>query len=353
MAGEIFLITFRSQNKINLVLALFQKLLLFFLILFLLVQQGILPADCAGVLKHASLSTNGTEDGTLYKVKIETGQYCTKYGGIRKYTLYIPETNSALPTPPFPVVVLIHGFLMTGFQHSNNAKYFAARGFVALTPDMTRVLLGNETRSQNVKDILGEIDWLREQNKIPGSSLYGRLDPNRIGIAGSSAGGAVCLELLVAAQKANIPIQAMCSLDGVPWDRTWHSLSELERVNILSLRAEPGLCNYHARMLGYLAQLKFPYDDVKINGAHHCDTENPSSLGCHCVCGKSSEKNRAVFQRLMYLYLRDKLQAAHIDTNSETFVKTVQNLQYSGKVLSDLAQTQATELASKQVIPAE
>src|SRR5262249_13233981 len=163
-----------------------------------------------------------------------------------------------------------------------------------------KVLLGDETRMENVADVLDEISWLELQSRIPGNPLYGLVDSDRVGIAGNSAGGALCLELLLAAQKANIPIQAMCSLDGVPWDRTWSRMTKIKPVKMLSLRAEPGLCNYHARVLLYLARLKFPFDDVKINGAHHCDVENPTTFGCRCLCGRSDEKYRRIFQRLTY-----------------------------------------------------
>ena len=137
-----------------------------------------------------------------------------------------------VPSGHYPLVVLLHGFLMTGAQHRNNAEYFASHGFVAITPDLTKILLGDDTRMHNVSDVLAEISWLTEQSKASKGPLTGMIDPNRVGIAGNSAGGAACLELLVEAQQAKVPINAMCSLDGVPWDRSWTRLSQLEPVNI-------------------------------------------------------------------------------------------------------------------------
>lgn len=290
-------------------------------------------------------------DPELCDVKILSDRFRTKFGTTRTYTLYVPETNSALLTPPYPLVVLLHGFLMTGHQHSNNAKFFAQKGFVALTPDMTKILLGDENRMHNVHDILEQISTLIKESKDKSSPLYGLIDSNRIGIAGNSAGGAVCLELLLEAQKANIPIQAMCSLDGVPWDRTKARMEKLKPVSILSLRAEPGLCNYYSRMLGYLKLLKFPYRDVKLNGAHHCDVENPTTLGCRCVCGTSTAKYRAIFQHLTYLYFRDTLNPPILATNpTETFIDAVKNLKKEGIAVADLNQLEQIELAGNTQI---
>jgi hypothetical protein len=292
-----------------------------------------------------------TPDPELYKVKIVTAHFRTKSGTNRNYTLYIPEKNSILPESPFPFLVLIHGFFMTGYQHSNNAKYYAQRGFVTITPDMTKLLLGDENRTKNVCDILEQISGLIKDSKTPSSSLYGLIDPNRIGIAGNSAGGAVCLELLLEAQKTDIPIQAMCSLDGVPWDRTKKQMEKLKPVNILSLRAEPGLCNYYARMVPYLKLLKFAYNDVKINGAHHCDVENPTTLGCRCVCGASNEKNRALFQHLTYLFFRDSLSGSTLaGSPAETFIEAVKDLKKDGIAIADLNQLKPLRLAGSSTI---
>src|SRR5271168_5204098 len=77
----------------------------------------------------------------LYKVKIERGEFRTASGASRNYCIYIPENAPNLPAGPYPFVVLIHGFLMTGHQQSNNAEYCAERGMIAMTPDLSKILL--------------------------------------------------------------------------------------------------------------------------------------------------------------------------------------------------------------------
>jgi hypothetical protein len=230
----------------------------------------------------------------------------------------------------------MHGFLMSGNEQRNNAEYFAQRGFMIFAPNMTKILLGDQTRIENVADVLDHIIWLEKESKTPKSSLSGLVDPDRIAIGGNSSGGAVCLELLAEAQKHDVPVKAMCSLDGVPWDRTWDRVSGLKPVKILSLRAEPSLCNEHARMLTCLQALKFAYDDVKINGAHHCDAENPTTIGCLCICGTTNDKYRYLFARLLYLYLRDTLSAPRFASEEKSFKQVIYDLQRDNQVVAQL-----------------
>jgi len=63
-------------------------------------------------------------------------------------------------------------FLMTGAQQSANAMNLAERGFVVLTPNVTKVLLGDDTRMKNVHDVLDHISWLTGKD----SPLPGKVD---------------------------------------------------------------------------------------------------------------------------------------------------------------------------------
>jgi acetyl esterase/lipase len=278
----------------------------------------------------------------LYDYKIERAKMRTASGAEKSYTVYYPVRGmDTLPPPPYPVVVLIHGFLMTGREQTNNAVYMAQRGFVIVTPNITKILLGDKNRMNNVSDVLDHIRSVTKRSQTQGDVLFGLIDPQRLAIGGNSSGGAVVLESCLEAQKANIPLRAIVSLDGVPWDRTFDRVAQMKPVKVLSLRSVPSLCNYHARILRYLAKLDFPFDDVLINNAHHCDAENPTTIGCMCVCGWTEDKYRWLYQLLLYYYLKDALNAPEISTPSKSFVQFVNDLQKENKVTPQLKQSLA------------
>ncbi len=280
----------------------------------------------------------------LYEVKVTHGKRMTQGGRSRGYTLYVPKPVGNLKGGPYPLAVLIHGFLMTGEQQSNNAQGLAERGFIVLTPDLTKVLLGDDTRMENVADIVDHIKWLESKD----SPISGQIDPNRVAIGGNSSGGAVILETALEAQKAKLPIAALVSLDGVLWDRSMDRLKDMQPVKFLALRAETSICNEHARLLEHLTKLKFPIDDVKVVGAHHCDVENPTTLRCSCVCGTSHNKYRRIFAQLLYAWLRDKFNAPTFSPDAPSFNKLVQGLEKDGKVIAHLDQRVTVQLTTTE-----
>jgi Chlorophyllase enzyme len=254
-------------------------------------------------------------------------------GSYRSYTLFVPKSDPALPKPPFPVAVLIPGFFRSGTQMRNNAEYLVNRGFIVITPNLSRILLFEKHRMHNVQTVMDEIAWLTEQNKIPGGALEGMVDPDRVALLGHCSGGAVCIEVLLAAQKAKIPICTFVSNDTVAWSRSLDRMSSIMPVDILSLRSEPGLCNEYGIALKYLRRLKFQYEDIVVKGAGHCDGENPTNFGCLCVClGPSHKKYRDLFQLLTYLYFRDSLKAPALWSPTASFTQISQLLEGKGKI---------------------
>lgn len=282
----------------------------------------------------SQIETEGPPEAGTYSIKTVKGTRCTSGGTMQSYTIYLPDSKEA--QGPFPTVMLIHGFLMTGEQHRNNAEYMAKHGFIVLTPDISKWLWGDDKRTRNVDDLVDDLAWLTGKKGDQPECVRGLVDSSRVGVAGNSSGGAAALELALQAQKINMPVQALVSLDGVPWDRTLEHLHELAPIKLLTLRAEPCICNYHARMLKFLSSLSFPYEDVKVNGARHCDVENPTTLGCFSICGKSDAEHRVVFQNLLYLYFRDQLSAPKVGTTEKSFESYISELQSEKKVVKEM-----------------
>ena len=254
-------------------------------------------------------------------------------GAYRSFTLFVPQKDSVLPEPPFPVAVLIPGFLCSGAQMRNNAEYLVKRGFIVITPNLSKILLLDKHRVHNVQTVLDEITWLIEQDKTPGNALQAMIDPDRVGLLGHSFGGSACIEVLLEAQKANIPIHTFVSNDSVPWCRSMRRMSSITPVDILSLRAGPALCNECGIVLRYFRRLKFPYEDILVKGAGHCDGENPIKSWCLCLCAAPSrKKHRDLFQLLTYLYFRDSLKAPALWSPTANFTQITQLLEEKGKI---------------------
>jgi len=335
------------KNINSLLSSLNKKLLPLALAFYLLSSITLIPAFSNPNTPPHTQKQTSIPESNLYSVKVEHGSHHTISGAKRSYVLYIPQTNSALPKGPFPVVVMVHGFLMSSNQQSNTCYFLAQRGFVVLAPNMSKVMLGSTNRTENVNDVVDQTVWLVEQSKKPDSKYYGLVDPKRMAIAGNSSGGAVCFEVALRAQEVGTPFRTLCSLEGVPWDRTLNKMKDIEPMHILALRAESCLCNYHWNVLAYLKQLKFAADDVKVNGAHHCDAENPTSIGCMSVCGSSHEKFRRLFQLITYLYLRDTLDAPKLYNPTKSFIEVVNEMQRKGTVIAHLDNMQSNKISSK------
>ena len=103
--------------------------------------------------------------------------------------------------PPYPALVLLHGFAGHAHNMAGFARAAAANGYAALALSL-RGWLGSEGESdQGLRqplDVLAAIDWLAKRPLV---------DHERLGLVGASMGGQVAL--LAAAHKP--PIQAVAS----------------------------------------------------------------------------------------------------------------------------------------------
>jgi len=268
----------------------------------------------------------------LYDVSVESGTRQAVTGARVAYDLFIPRPAAGLPGPPFPAVVLTHGFARDRTFHRNNALYMAQRGIVVLTPDMVSLLGGEASQSANIAILSDHVRWLTERSAAADDPLAGILDARRIGLAGHSAGGAVSFEAAVKTQEGPASVAAVCLLDAVPWDRTLERAADLRPMPLVSIRSEPGPWNLNGRVLDLLNRLTFNVEEVRVVGSTHCDPENPTDLLGQLACGPSTEEHRAIYQRLMYLFFRDALKAHRLEQEGETYADALQGLQAAGLI---------------------
>lgn len=275
----------------------------------------------------------GVLDPGPYLVSEEKGTRQTPAGDRLEYTLFIPQPADGLPAPPWPAIVLMHGFARDKGFHQYNARYLASRGIVVLTPDMTTLLTGETGQLRNIANLVNHIGWLATRAGSEEDRLQGLVDPNRMGLAGHSAGGAVTFEASIRAQRLATPVQAVCLLDAVPWERTIRQAGEFPRIALASFRSEPSACNASGTVRSLLERLPFAVNDVRIVGASHCSPENPSDHLCTLMCGSDDRRCRSIYQKLLYLFMRDALDGPRIDTSDESFDQALARLEHDGRIV--------------------
>ena len=298
------------------------------------------------------IGSSSDREVRLYDVSVESGTRQAVTGARVAYDLFIPCPAVDLPGPPFPAVVLTHGFARDRTFHRNNALYMAQRGIAVLTPDMVSLLGGAASQSANIAILSDHVRWLTERSTAPGDPLAGILDARRIGLAGHSAGGAASFEAAAKTQEGPASVAAVSLLDAVPWDRTLERAADLRPMPLASIRSEPGPWNLNGRVLDLLNRLAFNVEEVRVVGSTHCDPENPTDLLGQLACGPSTEEHRAIYQRLMYLFFRDALKAHRLEQEGETYADTLQRLQAAGLISRSVDRPFRATSASEPVLAA-
>jgi pimeloyl-ACP methyl ester carboxylesterase len=270
----------------------------------------------------------------LFDVQVETATRTTGTGTEVSYSLFIPQPADGLPSPPWPAVVLNHGFARSKKFHADNAAYMARRGLIVLTPDQAG-RGGSFAREQNIEITLDHLAWLVERGETPGDPLEGLVDPQRLALAGHSAGGALSFEAAVRSQVTALPVRALVLLDAVPWRSTLEAADELAPLALASFRSEPSACNAEGSVRGLLGGLCFPVDDLRLVDATHCDPESPTDVLCRWACGGSTLPRRHIYRRLLYLFLQDALQVPSVEAFPAGYAETLAGLEERGAVVRE------------------
>jgi dienelactone hydrolase len=177
--------------------------------------------------------------------------------------------------PQKGAAILTHGFTRSRTTMGEHAQALAARGVLAITPDMPCTF---DFRC-NASAIAGLVNLLRNTDTFGGSS-------QRVMLVGFSAGG---LSSLLAAETPGVV--GYVGLD--PFDRVLPNESERAGITAsrrltteaLILRAPASSCNANAVAAPWGSEMKALWRNELIAGASHCDFEAPSDWKCRWACG--------------------------------------------------------------------
>ena len=122
--------------------------------------------------------------------------------------LYLPAGPG-----PFPAFVLLHGGAFTKgsrTSYSNWGRFLAAHGIVALSADYRIATATRTTYPEAILDAKAAVAWLR------GSATALRIDPDRIGVLGGSAGGYLAAMVALTARDPRFALPDGGPFTGVP-----------------------------------------------------------------------------------------------------------------------------------------
>ena len=151
----------------------------------LLKKNGALIPLMAAILT-ASVACAGTSGYALQGFRVERAVKFLVPGGAEKADLYLPTST---PTGALrPAVVIIHGGGWSKGKHDDKREVnigttLAMHGYVGMSIDYVLSSKTNATWPQNLYDCKSAVRWLRKNSERL------KIDPQRIGVIGGSAGG--------------------------------------------------------------------------------------------------------------------------------------------------------------------
>jgi predicted dienelactone hydrolase len=212
-------------------------------------------------------------------------------GEVLATDLHFPDDGTGGLAPDAgacPVIAFGHGFARSKARHAELGARLASRGFVVLIPDF-----GGADHSKNGDDLSALFDWARGEHERAGSRLFGRLDPDALGVGGYSAGGLAAL--LCGARDERV--RAVALLDPVDSGGLGEAALGTLRAPTTWSWSEPSACNAFGSAEDLHALAGAPKRGLDLIGATHCDPEEPSDVGCLLICGGDSEPMRELYRR--------------------------------------------------------
>jgi dienelactone hydrolase len=240
-------------------------------------------------------------------------------GSLYGVKVYYPGSGEVLDPSgaPYPVAMVSHGFLMPRESLFSYGELLASWGYVAVVPQRPATQFSHAT---HIEDIGALLDWLEAQDLTPVSRYFGKLDLQRVGLAGHSLGGK--LSFGVAAVDARV--RAVVGLDPVDADlppRVTPDLMANLGVPFLVLGTDlasdscaPAADNFRQ----FYNSGRAPKAEVTVAGGDHCGMLDSRPLGCLvCTRGSDTSRQRELFQRWMTAWFNRFVQD---ETGFETYI---------------------------------
>jgi len=177
--------------------------------------------------------------------------------------------------PQKGAAILTHGFTRSRTTMGEHAQALAAKGVLALTPDMPCTF---DFRC-NASAIAEMVSLLRN------TTTFGSTN-QRVMLVGFSAGG--LSSLLAADTPGVVGFVGLDSFDRIlpnETERAGMTASRKLTTEALLLRAPASRCNANAVAAPWGSELKALWRDELIAGASHCDFEAPTDWKCRLACG--------------------------------------------------------------------
>lgn len=248
-------------------------------------------AGLCAALVHSTAATDPAAAGP-FTPESQTVSVPGMAGANLSTDVYFPrDTNGAIPSAaaPCPVIVLGHGFAQSKAQHANQGRHLATRGFITLIPNFNAA----SDHSRNADELRKCMDWIVARNNDTASAFYQKVQTNRIGATGHSAGG---LSAIVAASR-DPRIRALAPMD--PVDNGNLGVNALAGVNVPTAItwSEPSACNANGSAEILFAAAKAPKRGMKIVGANHTDPQDPAGFLSILTCGSPNSNRQLLYRR--------------------------------------------------------
>jgi dienelactone hydrolase len=199
--------------------------------------------------------------------------------------------------PPAGVAIIAHGFTRSRARHRDLGRALASAGVIAVIPDLPSVM-----------DLWSNGDAIAElaQKLEAGALGLAPVARSRLVLIGTSAGG---LATVLAAAK--LPgVAGWIGLD--PVDRTGSgsdAASQLTAPAVVML-ADPSACNLFASGRSIARAVPHLLRTTLVDGASHCDFEDPTNNMCRALCGASSSAMQTVIRDETVTTAREMLRPA-------------------------------------------